>query len=180
MTTQPNKRIIAIDPATHSLAYACLSLSDGNIVLHGYGKINLKSEKDIWKKISIINHALPQVLKKYNVSELIIEQSIYISNFQTSRLISYIIGATGAVGGLPTFDVGPMTWKSGLGYKTVSAKEKKEWTAAGMLPKEVKKKAEFERKNRVKVILQHRIPEFDIDDDDVTDAVAIGVWRLDQ
>jgi hypothetical protein len=72
-------------------------------------------------------------------------------------------------------DVGPLEWKRWLGYKSVSKTEIAAWTK-DMGEKEAKKKASFERKNRVKTILEERIPNLDEGDYDVLDAIAIGVW----
>jgi hypothetical protein len=72
-------------------------------------------------------------------------------------------------------DVGPLEWKRWLGYKSVSKTEIAQWSKE-MGDKEAKKKASFERKNRVKILLEEKIPELDEGDYDVLDAIAIGVW----
>jgi predicted RNase H-like nuclease len=74
-------------------------------------------------------------------------------------------------------DVPPLTWKPFIGYKNVSAKEKAEW-AVTMEQKEVKKKAEFERKERVKRIIDQRIPNHGCTDHDIIDSMGIGIWGL--
>ena len=57
----------------------------------------------------------------------IIEQSVYIQNFQTSRVISYIIGYTWGIVQNYCFkvmDINPILWKRGIGYKNISKSDK--------------------------------------------------------
>lgn len=174
-----NKTVIAIDPATHSLAFAALNNSNGDINLKGYGKIDLKG-LSVKEKFDRINASVPLLVETYSPNLIAIEQPIYIQNFQTSRGISYVVGYTWGRFNqekLPVVDVGPMQWKAGIGYKKVSAKEKSEWSTI-MTPVEVKKKAEFERKNRVKFILDNIFDIKNIDDNDIIDAIGIGYWSI--
>lgn len=174
-----NKTVLAIDPATHSLAFGVTEYNDGNVSLLGAGKVILTGCKTYDEKFSRINAIVPLLKDTFNPDILVIEQPIYIQNFQTSRDISYIVGYTWgrfAQAGINGIDIGPMQWKSALGYKKVSAQEKQEW-AKTMLAKDVKKKAEFERKDRIKQIISDNFSLVDdIDDYDIIDAIAISYW----
>jgi len=176
-----NKVVLAIDPATHSIAFGVIERNGDNINLLGSGKINFKGCKTPDEKFARINAIVPLLMYTFKPDMLVIEQPIYIQNFQTSRDISYIVGYTWGkfcqegIGGI---DIGPMQWKSAIGYRKVSAQEKKIW-GGSMTATEVKKKAEYERKNRVKEILEKVFPEIKaMDDTDMVDAIGIAYWAV--
>lgn len=173
-------RVLSIDPASHSLAWSVLDISENNITVVDYGKINLASTPEMSRKFTIIKQELPAICGNYKPSACVIEQSVFIQNFQSSRIISYIIGFTWGI--LDDYcnnviDVNPLTWKSGIGYKNVSKKE------AALIEKEFGKKGiqqrlSNERKQRVKDILDQKIENFVSEglDSDITDAIGIGMW----
>jgi Holliday junction resolvasome RuvABC endonuclease subunit len=174
-----NKTIIAIDPATHSLAFSVFVHKDGSNYLKACGKINMKN-CTVTERFIIINAFVPLVIDNFAPNILVIEQPIYIQNFQTSRLLSYVVGHTWGrftQENIEVMDIGPMQWKAGIGYKKVSAEEKRVW-ALTMSPTELKKKVDFERKNRVRFILQDKIDIENIDDHDIIDAIGIGYWAI--
>lgn len=174
-----NRTIIAIDPATHSLAFSIFSAEEGTNYLRACGKLHMKgcSTSEQFERINVF---VPFIIEQYAPSLLAIEQPIYIQNFQTSRSLSYIVGYTWgrfAQEGIKVIDIGPMQWKSALGYKKVSAEEKKIW-ATSMTPTEVKKKTDFERKNRIKFIIENKMNISSIQDNDIIDAIGIGYWAI--
>lgn len=174
-----NKTILAVDPATHSIAFSVINYNDGNIILAGYGKISLRGCKTNDERFARIGASIPLLQSAFSPDMLVIEQPIYIQNFKTSRDLSYIVGYTWGrfhAEGVDGIDIGPVQWKSAIGYKKVSAQEKNVW-AETMTKTEVKKKADFERKHRVKVILEDIFPEVKaLDDYDIIDAIGIGYW----
>jgi Holliday junction resolvasome RuvABC endonuclease subunit len=176
-----NKVVLAIDPATHSIAFGAMERSGDEVKLLGSGKVNFKGCKTPDEKFARINSVVPLLIHTFTPDMLVIEQPIYIQNFQTSRDISYIVGYTWGKfcqEGVSGIDIGPMQWKSAIGYKKVSAAEKKIWGGT-MTATEVKKKAEYERKNRVKDILSKVFTEIeDMDDTDVVDAIGIAYWAM--
>jgi len=170
--------VLSIDPSTKSLAFAVVERSGNAISLKAKGKILFTGEDDIQSKLKFIGRVLPELIKYHNPKYVVIEQTIYIQNPQTSRLLSYVVGhmiGLSLMNNIKTVDVGPITWKRWLGYKNVSKVEIAAWSAE-MGDKEAKKKASFERKNRVKIILEERIPNLDESDYDIIDAIAIGLW----
>lgn len=170
-------RLIAIDPASHSLAWVVVDLDKDLMEIVKYGKIDISTEKEMSKKLNIINKELLDICKTYNPDKGVIEQSVYIQNFQSSRIISYIIGFSWGVlmrSCSDVFDVGPLVWKNKIGYKNLSQAEKK------ILEKKHNGKGlqnvfKNERKNRVKVILEDKIG-FSTEDDDINDAIGIALW----
>ena len=69
-------------------------------------------------------------------------------------------------------------WKRGIGYSKVTKAEKEKWEKE-IGVKEARKKAAFERKDRVRQILVTVLgKDFDESryDSDEIDAIAIGVW----
>ena len=67
-------------------------------------------------------------------------------------------------------DVNPILWKRGIGYKNISKEDKI------LLNTESKKKKE--RKDRVREIVvdYFAMSDDDLSDDDIVDAVGIGLW----
>jgi hypothetical protein len=173
-------RIIAVDPASHSLAWCILDISKNSIQLVASGKIMFNKAPEMSNKFDIIKNEMPKICDEYRPTHAVIEQSVYIQNFQASRILSYIIGFTW--GELDDFcetvqDVNPLKWKSGIGYKNVNKVEietiKKEYGEKG-----IQKRLVDERKNRVKKILIKYFKNLDIDnlDSDISDAIGIGLW----
>mgnify|MGYP000031247266 CR=1 FL=1 len=171
-------KILSIDPSTKSLAFAVINRNKSKITLEAKGKILFACEDDIQSKLKFIGVILPELILHHKPKYIIIEQTIYIQNPQTSRLLSYVVGhmmGLGLLGNLKVVDVGPIEWKRWLGYKSVSKTEIAAWTA-DIGEKEAKKKANFERKNRTKIIIDSRFPGLEESDYDIIDAIAIGLW----
>lgn len=170
-------RVLAIDPASHSLAWAILSYDKELIAT---GKIDLTKEKEQSQKFNKIKKELLDVVKTYNPDVAAIEQSVYIQNFQTSRVISYIIGFTwGIISDKCDVieDVSPLMWKPAIGYKNVSKKD------GDVLSKNGKKgsvqvKLKNERKERVREIVSVAFGKDapGLEDDDIVDAIGIALW----
>lgn len=175
-----SNRIIAIDPASHSLAWAILDINHIKIDIIAYGKIDFASVPEVSNKFDIIKDQLPVICDEYNPTAAVIEQSVYIQNFQASRILSYIIGLSW--GELLNFcetvqDVNPLQWKSGIGYKNITKAESKlmEETYG---KRGIQQRLTLERKNRVKAILSKNIENIDFEsmDSDISDAIGIGLW----
>lgn len=173
-------RIIAIDPASHSLAWAVLDVNNVKIDIVAIGKIDYSSVPEVSNKFDVIKKELPLVCHEYKPTSAVIEQSVYIQNFQASRILSYIIGISW--GELLNHcesvqDVNPLQWKSGIGYKNITKAESKliEETFG---KKGIQQRLTLERKNRVKKILYRHIENVDFDsmDSDISDAIGIGLW----
>jgi Holliday junction resolvasome RuvABC endonuclease subunit len=170
-------RVIAIDPASHSLAWAILTYDKELIAT---GKIDLTKEKEQSQKFNKIKKELVAVVQEYSPDVAAIEQSVYIQNFQTSRVISYIIGFTwGIISDQcdAIEDVSPLVWKPAIGYKNVSKRD------GEVLSKNGKKgslqvKMKNERKERVREIVSVSFGKDTpgIEDDDIVDAIGISLW----
>ena len=173
-------RVIAIDPASHSLAWAVLDLEHDGVKIIANGKINLAKSPEMGNKLIVIKRELKELCNEYKPQVGVIEQSVFIQNFQSSRILSYIIGFTwGTLGDYCDIvtDVNPLTWKAGIGYKNISKAEIKAITEEHG-EKGIQKRLSFERKNRVKMILEKKLPDYDYSllDSDITDAIGIGLW----
>jgi Holliday junction resolvasome RuvABC endonuclease subunit len=170
-------RVIAIDPASHSLAWAILTYDKELIAT---GKIDLTKEKEQSQKFNKIKKELVAIVQEYSPDVAAIEQSVYIQNFQTSRVISYIIGFTwGIISDQcdAIEDVSPLVWKPAIGYKNVSKRD------GEVLSKNGKKgslqvKMKNERKDRVREIVSVSFGKDTpgIEDDDIVDAIGISLW----
>jgi Holliday junction resolvasome RuvABC endonuclease subunit len=171
------KNCISIDPSSNSLAWAVINY-DNKLI--GTGKISLGKGSSMSAKLQSINDQLPEILSKYKVDRAVIEQSVYIQNFQSSRILSYIIGHTfGEIirCNIQCEDVSPLSWKPGIGYKNLSKREVEELKKQGIdLSNQAKLKTE--RKDRVRRIIMMAYGKDieNIEDDDIVDAIGIGLW----
>jgi Holliday junction resolvasome RuvABC endonuclease subunit len=178
-----NRKVLGIDPATHSLAWAlCEMNSQGDVDLLDCGKIELIKQKGMEVKIQGIVENLPSVIAASKPDIAYIEQTVYIQNYQTSRDLSYIVGASMATASLhkiPIVEASPLVWKTQIGYNRVTKKDILAWSVT-MGEKEAKKKASYERKHRVRRLLADRIGSYLLDiekyNDDEIDAIGISTW----
>lgn len=170
-------RLIAIDPASHSLAWSVLELSKGSVVVVDVGKIDISKQKEISSKFEIINKELTGVCSLYSPEKAAIEQSVYIQNFQSSRIISYIIGFSWGVlirSCSEVVDINPLIWKNKIGYKNVD-KNFKNSAVKEFGEKGIQNRLKDERKVRVKNIIDDKL-KFSCDDSDINDSLGIGLW----
>lgn len=170
-------RLIAIDPASHSLAWAII---DNDKTVVATGKILLNKQKEVSEKLSTIAAELIPLIEEYKPDVAAIEQSVYIQNFQSSRIISYIIGFTWGLlyqNGVKTRDINPLSWKPNIGYKNLSKKDIAELDRNGQKGS-AQIKAKNERKQRVRdiVTIAYGDTTPGLDDDDIIDALGIALW----
>jgi Holliday junction resolvasome RuvABC endonuclease subunit len=177
-------RILAIDPSSHSLAWVVFEINKKNndIKLIKSGKIDYKKIKDVVGKFRTIRSEIKDICEAYLPDTLVIEQSIYVQNFESSRIISYIIGYTWGITDdycTKITDVNPLIWKNGIGYKNVTKKEIEILSKNGE-PGSDQLKAKRERKKRVRDIVAPFFvnDEEGLADDDIIDAAGIGLWYI--
>ena len=123
---------------------------------------------------------LLEIVDEYSPDAAVIEQSVYIQNFQTSRVISYIIGFTwGIISDKCRVieDVSPLVWKPAIGYKNVSKKDGEVLSKNGKKGS-LQSKMKNERKERVREIVSVSFGKntSGIEDDDIVDAIGIALW----
>lgn len=172
-----SNRLIAIDPSSNSLAWCVVDLNINKFDIVSTGKIEFKDKKEVSSKLAVIRSGLLDVWEDYSFRQAAIEQSVYIQNFQSSRIISYIIGYSWGV--LDEYcdsvtDINPLIWKNRIGYKNVSKEDKKKIeTEHGS--KGLQRRLTQERKDRVKRIIDDFCGQ-STEDDDVNDAIGIALW----
>ena len=170
-------RLIAIDPASHSLAWAVID-TEKNVL--ATGKIDLKKDKTEPEKFDKIAKELTVIIKTYKPDVAAIEQSVYIQNFQSSRIISYVIGFTWGLlyqNGIRTRDINPLSWKPGIGYKNMTRQDKESLEKNGQKGS-IQIKMKNERKKRVRdiVSIAYGADTPGIEDEDIVDALGIALW----
>lgn len=170
-------RLLAIDPASHSLAWAIIN-NDKSVV--ATGKIVLSKEKEPSEKFNKIATELIGIISQYNPDVAAIEQSVYIQNFQSSRIISYMIGFTWGLlfqHGVKTRDINPLSWKPNIGYKNLTKQDKANLEQNGKKGS-IQIKMKNERKTRVREIVTVAFGEDTpgLDDEDIVDALGIALW----
>lgn len=170
-------RLIAIDPASHSLAWAVI---DTNKTVIATGKIDLKKDKTESEKFAKIAIELVDVINLYKPDVAAIEQSVYIQNFQSSRIISYIIGFTWGLlyqNNIRTRDINPLSWKPGIGYKNMTKQDKQVLENNGQKGSiQIKMKNERKQKVRDIVSIAYGKDTPGIEDEDIVDALGIALW----
>lgn len=171
------KKLVAIDPASHSLAWAVID-NEKNVI--ATGKIDLKKEKTESEKFAKIAEGIDKVIKDHNPDVAAIEQSVYVQNFQSSRIISYIIGFTWGIlhqSGIKTRDINPLKWKPAIGYKNLSKQDRAVLESNG-IKGSVNIKMKNERKTRVRDIVSIAYGDDTpgLEDDDIIDALGIALW----
>lgn len=172
-------RLAGVDVSSKKIAMAVVSRRGGEWFLHATAAIAIPD--DMREKVEVMNVAVPKVLKEFEVDKVVVEQSIYIQNAKTSRLLSYIIGALYSIclrENKPISDVLPMQWKNYIGYKRIMPEEKQRWIEE-MGKTKANKHLSIERKARTKRLLEEKIDVVaNIDDDDIVDAIGISIWGL--
>jgi len=177
VSSMKSNRLISIDPSSHSLAWCVIDLDMGKFDIVATGKIDFKDKKEISSKLKVIRKGLQDVWEDYGFRRACIEQSVYIQNFQSSRIISYIIGYSWGV--LDEYcdsvvDCSPLVWKNKIGYRNVTKEDKKriekEHGSRGL-----QKRFTQERKDRVKKIVD-RFCGGSTEDEDINDAIGIAMW----
>lgn len=171
------ERVLAIDPASHSLAWAVVT-KDKEVI--ATGKIDLKKDKTESEKFAKISSGILEVINNYNPDVAAIEQSVYIQNFQSSRIISYMIGFTWGIlyqNGIKTRDINPLSWKPNIGYKNMTKQDKKVLEENGQKGS-IQIKMKNERKQRVREIVSIAYGDNTpgLDDEDIVDALGIALW----
>lgn len=179
------KRILAIDPSSNSLAWVIYDIdkkSKDKIKLVASGKIDYKKNPEIVSKFRVIKENIEFICNEYKPSTLVIEQSIYVQNFESSRIISYIIGYTWGISDpycTKITDVNPLIWKNGIGYKNLTKADIAKLENNGEKGS-TQLKAKKERKKRVRDIVSYLFEndQEGLNDDDIIDAAGIGLWYI--
>jgi len=166
-------KVLSLDPSSHSLGWAVIEMGLRQPRLIKCGKIKFPKSPEMHIKFEAINDGIDKICKEYKPNHCVIEQSVYIQNFQTSRIISYIIGYSWGVSQkycTKVIDINPMIWKRGIGYKNLSKDDKEHFLTEASRKKE--------RKDRVRDIITGYFPmtDEDLEDDDIVDAIGIGLW----
>lgn len=172
-----SNRLLAIDPSSHSLAWCVVDLDKNKFDVVATGKIDFREDKEVNNKFRKIRSGIQDIWEDYNFQRAVIEQSVYIQNFQSSRIISYIIGYSW--GTLDEYchsvcDINPLVWKNKIGYKNISKDDKKAMEEQ-FGSKGLQKRLTQERKDRVKRIIDGRVG-FSTEDEDINDAIGIALW----
>lgn len=178
MRGKGKKTVMGIDSSSKSVAYCVMEVDGEDWTVVDYGKIVLPPQS-MSHKLKKINESLPAVFEANDIDAVVIEQTIYIQSPQTSRILSYIVGALfiSCLQHCKTVtDVQIMKWKNFIGYKNVTKTEIADWTR-DIGKKEAKKKAAVERKARTERIVKDTFPGLsDVDDNDIMDSVGVAMW----
>lgn len=169
----------SIDASTNSLAFA--HFIDGD--LKRYGKIRFFGNS-IYQKIADTTKKTRALFEQIDTDTIVIEQTIYSNSPKTAANLALSQGALLGAASLCGVDyigsASPMTWQNYIGNKRLSPEERAEIAKANPNKSNswLKSKEREFRKARTIKIVNERF-NIHLGDDDVADAVAIGVYALD-
>jgi hypothetical protein len=173
-------KYLCIDSSSKSVAFSIFNVADKPKLL-AVGKFYLSDGMNM--KMKEIKNAIEAIFIIHSdIKHVVIEQTIYIQSPRTSRILSYVVGGIWA--SCSRFcddirDVEIMKWKSHIQYRNVTKGEIAKWQDE-FGASEAKKIAAKERKERTGKLIKKRIPGIShISDYDIIDAVAIGLWAVE-
>jgi len=155
---------ISVLKSSYIISLAAIDLSEATI----YERM-----KDLRLKISVL-------IDHYHPEFVMIESPIMVQNPLTTKNLSYIAGIIIALfvdRNIPIEEVGPMTWKSWVGYKRLTPKIKEEIIES--LGKTAgNKEINHQKKHQVQMILQKRYPQWakTLENDNLADALGIALF----
>jgi hypothetical protein len=170
----------AIDASTNSLAFAYFK----NNNLEKYGKVKFFGN-DIYEKIMDTAHKTQAFFNQFESLEyIIIEQPIYLNSPKTAANLSMshgaLVGSASLAGVKYMASVSPMQWQNWIGNKRLTGEEKEK--IKQQFPDKSStyyktKEREFRKQRTIKFV--NNKFNIHVSDDDVSDAIAIGAWSLD-
>ncbi len=179
-SNQP-KTIMAIDASTNSLAFSIFHEQE----LVSYGKINFKGTTAYEKLIDACRKVLG-LFKAYDgvsVEAIVIEHTVFINSPKTAADLALVqgslLGAAGVSGVKQVRSVAPITWQNFIGNKKLTKEE--QLAVRKQLPgKSDSWYKSYERQLRKEKTIHFIDVQYDIkiDDNDVSDAIAIGHYAV--
>lgn len=176
--TEINK-FLALDCATTNSGFALFD--NGNLIK--YGKLFFAGDTEHEKALNA-GKIIHLFLKEYPVPLLIMESSFFGINpkIATNLAMSHgaVIGAAGLVGVEQVASVVPIQWQSGIGNPKLTPDDKRVILEEypNKSPSWYKKTGNLVRKERTIKIVNNRF-NIKVDDNDVADAIGIGMFVLD-
>lgn len=167
------KRVMGADCSTQSFAFSIFD--DGELVQ--WGEIKFVG-KNVFERLADGQDKVRALRDVLQVDKVVIEGAVYVQNKKTVILLAYAFGAIISAlvqSGAEVVEMSPMTWQSRIGNKVLTKAEKaaiveanpgksKTWYTAA--------NRDF-RKNRTREWVKKTLGP-DIDNDNVTDAIALG------
>lgn len=126
MHKNEDKIILGIDPGTRILGFGLISVSAKSIKYLDMGVVNLKNEKDHFKKLQIISAEVTKIIERYMPDELAVEAPFYGKNPQVMLKLGRAQGAAIAsalLKNIPIFEYAPRSVKLKITGKGAASKE---------------------------------------------------------
>ena len=174
------QNFVSVDASTNSLAFAYFKDES----LDRFGKIKFYGA-DIYEKIIDTGHKTRAFFETFGpVEYMIIEQPIYVNSPKTAAHLAMSHGALVSAASLSGINrvasVSPIVWQNWIGNPKLSVAEKS--TIKEAHPDKTaswyKSQERLFRKQRTVGIVNNKYGVA-ISDDDVADAVAIGMWTVE-
>lgn len=129
--------VLGIDPSLRGTGLAVVEFSkaDRRLILHSR-TVKLKPSIPMFECLGLINGNVAELLGKYSVDAVAVEQTIYVQNFQTAQILGAARGAAiaaAAVSGKSIFEYAPLRVKQAIVGVGRASKEQVARTVMGLV-----------------------------------------------
>lgn len=136
--TEPVKEriILGIDPGTQILGYGLIMASGRRVEFMDMGVLNLRKERDHFKKLQIITEQVTALIEQYSPDELAVEAPFYGVNPQTMLKLGRAQGAAIAAAllkDIPVCEYAPRSVKLAITGRGAASKEQVAMMITSML-----------------------------------------------
>lgn len=178
ISKQP-ERICAIDASTNSLAFAIFDKED----LEACGKINFEGA-NTYKKLADAAAKTQAFFSAYgDFDAVVIEHTVFMNSPKTAADLALVqgalLGAMSVIGVKQIKSINPIAWQTFIGNGRLTTPEKTELREQSPGKSESwykTKEREFRKQRTIKFV--NTIYDKNIDDNDVSDAVGIGHYSV--
>ena len=128
--------VLGIDPSLRGSGFAVLDYrSDRNIRMLEAISLKLRPALSQIECLAAIGHQVEDLVDRYSIRHVAIEETIYVQNFQTAQILGAARGAavaTAAMRGLPVFEYAPLRIKQSVAGAGRASKEQVARTLSGL------------------------------------------------
>lgn len=176
LTSKQN--LLAVDPSTQRVAFSYFE--------HGspeaWGVVQMEGE--LYDRLGQATARFGAILEEFNPAAVWIESAVFVNNRKVVIKLAYFYGALLSQAGLrniPINTVAPISWMAHIGNSTwtKAEKEAKRLEVPKASNAQFKKYLREERKLRTINIVNERFPYLKVTDNDVADAIGLGIYAWD-
>ena len=150
-------KILGIDPGTNILGFALIAGDNGKVTLIQSGILDLRKEKDDYKKLSTIYNTVTSLIAKYRPDQCAIESPFYGKNAQSMLKLGRAQGVAIAAilqAGLPITEYAPRKVKIAVTGNGSASKEQVARMVASIIGQDISQ-ATFDETDAIAIALCH-------------------------